>query len=160
MPDYVLFAFCQGKVGVLKGSTAGILAPFMIEHLEGDCRKVLPTLPAKSVQTCITSPPYWRKRSYLAVDHPAKPLEIGQEPTVQRYIETLVGVFRQVARVLVSKGTLWLNIGDSYADKDSAAAAGVKNGDLLGLPWRLAMALQAEGWLLPARAAADLLLRH
>jgi site-specific DNA-methyltransferase (adenine-specific) len=120
----------------------------MVEHFEGDCRQVLPTLPAKSVHACITSPPYWKKRSYLAVDHPSKPLEIGQESTVRRYIDTLVGVFRQVARVLISRGTLWLNIGDSYADKDCASAAGVKSGDLIGLPWRLAMALQAEGWLL------------
>lgn len=126
----------------------GMLPSFMIQHLEGDCRQVLPSLPAKSVHACISSPPYWRKRSYLAVDHPSKPLEIGQESTVRQYIDTLVGVFRQVARVLVSNGTLWLNIGDSYADKDSASAAGVKNGDLVGLPWRLAMGLQADGWLL------------
>lgn len=67
---------------------------------------------------------------------------------MRQYIDALVGVFRQVARVLVSNGTLWVNLGDSYADKDTAPAAGVKSGDLIGLPWRLAMALQAEGWLL------------
>src|SRR5947209_8154107 len=101
------------------GHPSGVSCPsLMIEHLEGDCRQVLPTLLAKSVHACITSPPYWRKRSYLPVDHPNKPAEIGQEPSVQQYIDTLVAVFRQVARVLVSDGTLWLNLGDSYADKD------------------------------------------
>jgi len=120
----------------------------MIQHLEGDCRQVLPTLPASSVNCCVTSPPFWKKRSYLPLDHPSKRLEIGQEPTVRQYIDTLVGVFRQVSRVLVGEGTVWLNLGDSYADKDSAQAAGVKSGDLIGLPWRVAMGLQAEGWLL------------
>ena len=120
----------------------------MVEHLEGDCRQVLPTLPAKSVSCVVTSPPYYLMRSYLPNNHPAKHLEIGQERTVQQYIETLVGVFRQVARVLVSDGTLWINIGDKYADKDNAAAAGVKPGNLMGLPWRLAMALQSDGYLL------------
>lgn len=120
----------------------------MIQHFEGDARQVLPTLPARSVHCCITSPPYYGLRSYLPVDHPAKALEIGHEPTVKQYIENLVGIFRQVARVLMGSGTLWLNMGDSYADKDRARAAGVKDGDLLGLPWRTALALQADGWYL------------
>lgn len=82
----------------------------MITVLDGDCREVLPSLPGKSVQCAITSPPYWMQRSYLPDDHPAKEREIGREPTVAAYIETLVGVFRQVARVLMNDGTLWLNI--------------------------------------------------
>lgn len=117
------------------------VSPPVIQHLEGDCRQVLPTLPARSVQCCCTSPPYWGLRSYLAADDPAKGLEIGQERTVQEYIAALVGVFRQVARVLVADGTVWLDLGDSYADK--ASAAGVKPGDLMGLPWRVALAMQA-----------------
>jgi DNA modification methylase len=100
------------------------------------------------VHCAVTSPPYWGLRSYLPADHPAKPLEIGQERTVQQYIESLVSVFRQVSRVLMERGTLWLNMGDAYADKDSAKAAGVKPGDLVGLPWRVAWALQADGWYL------------
>ena len=67
---------------------------------------------------------------------------------MQQYIESLVSVFRQVSRVLMERGTLWLNMGDAYADKDSAKAAGVKPGDLVGLPWRVALALQADGWYL------------
>jgi len=86
------------------------------------------------------------QRSYLPDDHPAKQLEIGRERTVQQYIDTLVGVFRQVARVLMGNGTLWLNIGDKYADDDNAAAAGVKPGELMGLPWRLVRAMQEDGW--------------
>jgi DNA modification methylase len=85
----------------------------------------------------------------LAEDHPLKAREIGQEPTVQKFIEALVGIFRQVARVLVSDGTVWLNLGDTYAtNSDKAKAAGVKPGDLVGLPWRVALALQAESWYL------------
>jgi len=120
----------------------------MIQYLEGDCREVLPTLPAKSIHCCVSSPPYWGQRTYLPDGHPAKHLEIGQEPTVKEYIDTLVGVFRQVWRVLMNDGTLWLNLGDSYADKDSAQAAGVKPGDVIALPWRAALALQADGWFL------------
>ncbi len=118
----------------------------MLQHLEGDCRQILPTLSAKSVHCCVTSPPYWGLRSYLPAGHRAKTFEIGQERTVREYIANLVGLFRQVARILVSDGTLWLNLGDSYADRGSAGAADVKPGELIGLPWRVAMGLQADGW--------------
>lgn len=68
---------------------------------------------------------------------------------MKEYIDNLVTVFREASRVLVNDGTLWVNLGDAYADKkEKARAAGVKIGDLLGLPWRLAFALQADGWLL------------
>ena len=121
----------------------------MVLHLEGDCREILPSLPARSVQCALTSPPYWKLRNYLAADDAAKDREIGQEPTVREYIDNLVAVFRQVSRVLMNDGTLWLNLGDGYADKkDKARAAGVKVGDLMGLPWKVAMALQADGWYL------------
>jgi site-specific DNA-methyltransferase (cytosine-N4-specific) len=88
----------------------------MIEHLEGDCRTILPSLPAASVQCCLSSPPYWGLRSYLPEHHPAKDLEIGQEPTDKEYIDTLVTVFRHVSRVLMNIGTLWLNLGDASHD--------------------------------------------
>lgn len=96
---------------------------------------------------CVASPPYWGLRSYLPDEHPAKAQEIGQERTVQEYVDALVGVFRQVARVLVRDGTLWLNLGDTYATK-SPERAGVKKGELIGVPWRVAFALQADGWFL------------
>jgi DNA modification methylase len=119
----------------------------MLQHLEGDCRQVLPTLPAKSVHCCVTSPPYYGLRSYLPDDHPAKRWEIGQERTVQEYIDTLVGIFRQVSKILMDRGTLWLNLGDTYAKKCSEGT-GVKPGELIGAPWRVALALQADGWFL------------
>ncbi len=126
-----------------------MLCRTMIQHLEGDCRDILPSLPPKSVKCCVTSPPYWGLRSYLSANHPDKHREIGQEPTLAAYIETLVGVFREVARVLMNDGTLWLNLGDVYAtDKKRARRAGVAQGDLIGLPWRTALALQASGWCL------------
>jgi site-specific DNA-methyltransferase (adenine-specific) len=88
-------------------------------------------------------------RSYLADDLPAKRREIGQESTAREYIEALVSVFREVARVLTTDGTLWLNLGDTYATSDARARrAGVKQGDLIGIPWRTALALQSEGWYL------------
>lgn len=123
--------------------------PFMIDHIVGDCRQVLPTLTARSVHCVVSSPPYYGLRSYLTPDDLAKPLEIGQEATVKEYIQTLVAVFREASRVLMNDGTLWVNLGDAYAnDKIKARAAEVKVGDLMGLPWRLAFALQADGWLL------------
>jgi DNA modification methylase len=112
----------------------------MIQHLEGDCRDVLATLPAQSIHCAVTSPPYFGLRSYLANDHPAKSREIGQEKTVKEYIDNLVAAFRQVSRVLMNDGTLWLNLGDTYAKNSlkSARRAGVKPGELIGVPWRYA----------------------
>lgn len=83
--------------------------------LRGDCRDLLASMPDESVNCCITSPPYWQLRSYLPADHPDKHREIGSEPTVEEWVETMVQVFRQVRRVLRNDGTLWLNLGDSYA---------------------------------------------
>jgi DNA modification methylase len=108
----------------------------------------LPQIAPQSIHCCVTSPPYWKLRSYLPEHEAAKSREIGSEPTVEAYVRTLVGVFRQVARVLLNEGTLWLNLGDRYTDHRSAAAAGTKPGDLIGLPWRVALALQADGWYL------------
>lgn len=134
----------------------------------GDCLEVLKTLPEKSVQTCVTSPPYWGLRDY-GVDG-----QLGLEKTPDEYVAKMVAVFREVRRVLKDDGTLWLNLGDSYAgngafsqsatdadirhatvgallDKAQRRVGGVnglKPKDLVGIPWRVAFALQADGWWL------------
>jgi DNA modification methylase len=191
--------------------------------LTGDCRDILPTLEAESVQTCVTSPPYWGLRDYgtaqweggdAGCEHkpPIKnrngrdrngltgsldyvecqePMykdicrcgarridaQLGLESTPQEYIANMVAVFREVGRVLRDDGTLWVNMGDSYAhgipggdcvfangrtdsrefyegdkargrEKRSTLAPGLKPKDLCMMPARLAMALQADGWYL------------
>jgi DNA modification methylase len=103
----------------------------MVQILQGDCRAVLPTLAAGSVQMCVTSPPYFGLRDY-GVDG-----QLGLEATPDLYIAALVEVFRGVRRVLRDDGVLWLNLGDSHCNKQ-----------LLGIPWRVAFALQADGWIL------------
>jgi len=133
--------------------------------IEGDCRTVLATLEAGSVQTCVTSPPYFNLRDY------AHPGQIGLEDTPDEFVAALVGVFRSVRRVLADDGTVWLNLGDSYASPNgsgpqgnSSAArpknrekalhemrrpiVGAKPKDLLGIPWMVAFALRADGWYL------------
>lgn len=137
--------------------------------LEGDSRSTLATLPAESVQTCVTSPPYYGLRDY---GHDG---QIGLEATPDAYVAEMVALFREVRRVLKDDGTLWLNLGDSYArtggtdrkvsatatvgstrntlnqitDRTTTAAKfGAKEKDLLGIPWRVAFALQADGWYL------------
>lgn len=125
---------------------------------QGDSLAVLSALPAESVQCCVTSPPYWGLRDYGADG------QIGLEETPQEHIERLLAVFREVHRVLKKDGTLWVNYGDTYlcqqgkgfngnARLDSAnKAIRVKRPlpakNLLGLPWRLAFALQDDGWFL------------
>lgn len=98
----------------------------------GDCLATLATLPAGSVQCCVTSPPYYGLRDYGMAE------QIGLEETPDAYVARLVDVFREVRRVLRDDGTLWLNLGDSYG-------AGKQ---LQGIPWRVAFALQADGWTL------------
>ena len=138
--------------------------------LVGDTRRRLAELPDCSVQTCVTSPPYWGLRDY---GHDG---QIGLEQTPDDYVAELVEVFREVRRVLADDGTLWLNLGDSYAsqggahggrndnqtgvgakalhlagagDKDQRRPpTGLKPKDLVGIPWRVAFALQADGWWL------------
>lgn len=135
--------------------------------LHGDCRDILPTLPEASVQCVVTSPPYWGLRDY-GVDR-----QIGLEKTPEEYVATMVAVFREVRRVLRDDGTLWLNLGDSYANTGKSgggeqgarwaqmggrtdeckgtfkyAPPGLKPKDLVGIPWRVAFALQADGWWL------------
>ena len=146
--------------------------PWLTVH-GGDCRDILPTLEERSVHMVCTSPPYWGLRSYgIGTDNG----EIGLEPTPEEYVATLVDVFREVRRVLRDDGTVWLNLGDSYAVggsggySDKSTLSGftspdtkgrVMNGapmqrrapslrpkDLVGIPWRVAFALQADGWYL------------
>jgi DNA modification methylase len=190
----------------------------MIEILTGDCLDVLPTLPEKSVQTCVTSPPYWNLRDYgtatweggsAECDHVERlsrqdgeretpggrggsfrsssiqyrgecicgarriDSQLGLESTPEEYITRMVAVFREVWRVLKDDATLWVNMGDSYAAngtsglgtteghgkfnggakhdnriREKTVPSGLKPKDLCGMPWRLAFALQADGWYL------------
>ena len=183
-----------------------------VRILVGDCRQTLATLPDGSVQTCVTSPPYFGLRDYgtatweggdVACDHKTGKSarndgarigvdgavacakcgarrvdsQIGLEQTPDAYVAELVAVFREVRRVLRNDGTLWLNLGDSYARAggwsdnsgldglargESGRArtnapegvasqqlpVGLKSKDLIGIPWRVAFALQADGWYL------------
>lgn len=104
----------------------------------GDNRTVLAEWPAESVDCVVTSPPYFGLRSYLPDEHPLKDREIGLEATVDAYIGDLVSVFRAVRRVLKRTGSLWVNLGDGYS----------RDKELLGVPWRAALALQSDGWVL------------
>ena len=103
----------------------------IINILHGDCREVLKTLSDKTFHTCVTSPPYWALRDYGVDD------QLGLEETPQEYVANLVEVFKEVRRVLRDDGTVWLNLGDSYYSKN-----------LVGIPWRVAFALQEDEWYL------------
>jgi len=138
-----------------------------LQILQGNCLSTLKTLPHKSVHCCVTSPPYWGLRDYGCEG------QIGLETTPQEYVNNISAVFRLVYNVLRDDGTLWLNIGDSYngykgnacRDTSGSEYAGFRNQparesghgleckdlkpkDLIGIPWRVAFALQAEGWYL------------
>ena len=134
-------------------------------HL-GDCRALLPPLASESVHTCVTSPPYFGLRDY-GVDG-----QIGLEESPVAFVAEMVAVFREVRRILRDDGTLWLNLGDSYASTGGQSpqsgklfkgrhrqrenvclsarirAHDLKPKDLVGMPWRVAFALQADGWYL------------
>lgn len=130
--------------------------------ITGDCLAVLRSMPDDYVQTVVTSPPYWSLRNYN-IDG-----QLGLEETVDGFIDGLVEVFEEVRRVLKPDGCFWLNIGDSYTsggrtwrapDKKNPGRAmstrpqtpeGLKPKDLIGVPWRLAFALQKAGWYLRA----------
>jgi DNA modification methylase len=125
----------------------------------------LDTLPSNHVHTIVTSPPYWGLRDYGVVG------QIGMEPTPQEHVETMVRLCRELRRVLRPDGLLWMNYGDMWASSvngrsasDTKAAGnddrtfrdkpfstvvgGLKAKDLVGMPWRIALALQADGWWL------------
>lgn len=126
----------------------------------GDAYEVLRGLPDESANMVVTSPPYWSLRNYSI------PGQIGLEDAPDEYIASLVRVFSEVRRVLTKDGSMWLNIGDSYTsggrtwrapDKKNPVRAmttrpptpeGLKPKELVGIPWRLAFALQASGWYL------------
>ena len=131
------------------------------EIYQGDCLEVLRTLPDESIHCCVTSPPYWGLRDYGCDG------QIGLEKTPEEYVSKMVEVFREVKRVLRKDGTLWLNLGDSYAGNCSQASnngragfgnarerlvnrkgEGLKPKDLVGIPWMVAFALRADGWYL------------
>lgn len=135
------------------------------EHtiLVGDCRERLAQLPPESLHCCVTSPPYFGLRDYGSAG------QIGLEPQPDVYVQEIVEVFRLVHKTLQPDGTLWLNLGDSYANdgkwgghtggKHAKALhaspigrnkryTGLKPKDLIGIPWRVAFALQADGWYL------------
>ena len=103
-----------------------------IQILQGDAIKQLQKLDDKSINTCITSPPYWGLRDY------GENNQLGLEETPEEFVDNLVKVFREVKRVLRDDGTVWLNLGDSY----------LPNKQLSSIPWRVALALQQDGWYL------------
>jgi DNA modification methylase len=149
-----------------------------VKLYHGDVLEVLRQLKPGSVQTCVTSPPYWGLRDY------GEPGQLGLEATPAEYVARMVEVFSEVRRVLRDDGTLWLNLGDSYAaarggtyqpaetlaggiggkmpngeitnrgrsggysPSRDAQAIGLKHKDLVGIPWRVAFALQDAGWYL------------
>lgn len=146
-----------------------------ISFMEGDCLASMRGMADQSVNCCVTSPPYFGLRDY------GRAGQIGLEQTPDAYVAKLVDVFREVKRVLRDDGTLWLNLGDSYAGywgdakakaegrassadsngwtngfsmnsrpkfHDAFGGSGIKPKDLIGIPWRVAFALQAEGWYL------------
>lgn len=131
--------------------------------INGDCLEVLKTLPDKYINCCVTSPPYWGLRDYGVKN------QLGLESTPEEYVDNMVKVFRAVRRVLKDEGTLWLNLGDSYSGSGKGPAGnlglnhnerhlesktggivpqGLKPKDLVGIPWRVAFALQQDGWYL------------
>jgi len=112
----------------------GALRLIMAHHrvLIGDCLERLRELPPSSHQVCITSPPYWNLRDYRG-----EAKQIGLEESIEAHLDVLLRVFREVRRVLRPDATLWVNYGDKYESKE-----------LLGLPWRLALALQEDDWCL------------
>jgi DNA modification methylase len=152
------------------GAAAGGAVPYyaspsgdVVLHRD-DALAVLRALPAGSVHTCITSPPYWNLRDYSAEG------QIGMEATPAEYVAAIVAVFDQVRRVLRDDGTLWLNLGDSYASDTkwggstagkhakglhgcdfigrNRTQTGLAGKNLVGIPWRVVFALQDAGWIL------------
>ena len=109
------------------------------EVLIGDCFNTLDQIEDESIDTCVTSPPYWSLRDY------GEKGQIGLEDTPEEYVENLVKIFRKVRQKMKSEGTLWLNLGDTFAQE---AHGVLKPKDLIGIPWRVAFALQADGWWL------------
>ena len=131
--------------------------------LQGDVMERLKDIEDNTIQCVVTSPPYWGLRDYGEED------QLGLEETPEEYVENMVKVFREVRRALKDDGTLWLNLGDSYNGASNnrsgqngyndgrenrnkrysvGGCKGLKPKDLIGIPWRVALALQADGWYL------------
>lgn len=104
--------------------------------LTGNCKDILAEIPDESIDCVITSPPYWQMRKYCSNGNEADSM-IGEEKTPQEYVKRLAGIFLQIKRVLKSDGSVWLNLGDKYHNKN-----------LMGMPWRVALAMQNNGWIL------------
>lgn len=149
--------------GHLRLDAAGVDSVSRIDRsllICGHAEEALDLLPEDSVQTAVTSPPYWSLRDYGASG------QIGRDDALTEYLSSLVRTFRSVRRTLRPDGTLWLNVGDSYTsgnrryrapDRKNASRAmdvrpptpeGLKPKDLIGVPWRIALALQEDGWWL------------
>ena len=137
--------------------------------LFGDCRRTLCAFLPKSARMCVTSPPYYGLRDYGGEQY-----QLGQEQTPEKFIENLVNVFKEVKNVLTDDGTLWVNLGDSYYNyrpgkgqtypkqsvsktnqdlpessaKRGTKLEGLKEKDLIGIPWMFAFAMRADGWYL------------
>src|ERR1044071_5608790 len=123
--------FRNRRSSIISSQPASRLRPYCNSVICGDAARILSTLPEAIADAVVTSPPYFDQRDY------SHPDQIGNESSPGTYIEKLVAVFRECRRVLSDRGTLWINLGDKY-----------RNGQLLGIPWRLALALQDDGWLL------------
>ena len=153
----------------IRDPTQATLAGDTVRILVRDSRQVLGQIAPGTIQCCVTSPPYWGLRDY---DHGD---QIGAEPSPEKYLSNLVAVFQGVRRALRDNGTLWLNVGDGYARNGGTGRSGpnalvgntrkliqqrnckvpdcwgLKDRDLMGLPWRVAFALQEDGWLLRSK---------
>ncbi len=139
---------------------------FINKVICGDALKILKELPDESIDCIITSPPYWRLRDYGVSG------QLGLEKTPEEYVAKMVEIFREIKRCLKKEGTCWLNLGDSYNGGGRGGigcenaslkqftntgtltmpklikAPGLKPKDLVGIPWRVAFALQQDGWYL------------
>lgn len=158
-----------GGLLAIEDATQNMAANNTVQILVGDSRQVLTQIEPGSVQCCVTSPPYWGLRDYNHGD------QIGAESSPEGYVANLVAVFQGVRRALRDNGTLWLNVGDGYARNGGTGRSGpnaqvgntrkliqqrnckvpdcwgLKDRDLMGLPWRVAFALQEDGWLLRSK---------
>ena len=112
--------------------------------LEGDALTVLKTMGDQSINCVVTSPPYWGLRDYGIEG------QLGLEDTPELYVEKVVEIFQEIWRVLRNDGSVWINLGDTYAGTNDGMKIppNLKPKDLIGIPWRVAFALQAENWYL------------
>ena len=103
--------------------------------LQGNCIEIIERIPDESIDCVVTSPPYWQLRDYDLSENLGA--LIGAEKTPKEYVDTIAGIFNQIKRILKKTGSVWLNLGDKYHNKN-----------LMGMPWRVAIAMQEDGWIL------------